>query len=139
MFRVAVDKKKFIYIYYILAQRMPQSRKLPFVGSLLHRRLSSCDASGTHKQKNKGKAKAIRAHAELKRVDHAFVTPRVKSAAKSREAVSLLNQIVVKKDRLLKKAIENMDRKEKTLLTSQNNDFLKFVSSYPPSVLQPRR
>ncbi|CAM9108664.1 unnamed protein product, partial [Hapterophycus canaliculatus] len=82
--------------------------------------------SGTHKQKNQRKDKGSRAQAEPKRVDHAFVTPRVKSAAKSREAVSLLNQIVVKKDRLLKKAIENMDRKEKTLLTNQNNDFLKF-------------
>ncbi|CAM9707759.1 unnamed protein product, partial [Scytosiphon promiscuus] len=82
--------------------------------------------SGTHKQTNQKKGKEPRMQAKSKGVDHAFVTPRVKSAAKSREAVSLLNQIVVKKDGLLKKAIENMDRKEKTLLTNQNNDFLKF-------------
>lgn len=57
------------------------------------------------------------------------MTPRVKSAAKSRQAVALLNKIVGEKDSLLKDAISNMERKEKTLLTNKNNDFLKFVST----------
>lgn len=57
------------------------------------------------------------------------MTPRVKSAAKSRQAVTLLNKIVGEKDSLLKRAISNMERKEKTLLTNKNNDFLKFVST----------
>ena len=86
-----------------------------------------CD-SGTHKQKDPGKQNGSGGQAARKTVDHAFVTPRVKSAAKSRQAVSVLNEIVSKKDLLLKKAIENMERKERTLLTSKNNDFLKFVS-----------
>lgn len=84
--------------------------------------------SGTHKQKDQGKRKGSTRQAAPKTLDHAFVTPRVKSAAKSRQAVSLLNKIVSEKDRLLKKAIETMERKERTLLTSKNNDFLKFVS-----------
>lgn len=86
------------------------------------------DDSGTHKQRGPGKGNGSSGQAAAKTLDHAFVTPRVKSAAKSRQAVSLLNEIVSSKDRLLKKAIESMERKERTLLTSKNNDFLKFVS-----------
>lgn len=56
------------------------------------------------------------------------MTSRVKSAAKSRQAVSLLNQIVSERDSLLKDAIQGMERKEKAKLTNKNNDFLKFVS-----------
>ncbi|CAB1099978.1 unnamed protein product [Ectocarpus sp. CCAP 1310/34] len=44
-----------------------------------------------------------------------------------RIAVSLLNRIVGEKDTLLKDAIQGMERKDKALLTSKNNDFLKFV------------
>ncbi|CAN0508977.1 unnamed protein product, partial [Ectocarpus sp. 8 AP-2014] len=40
--------------------------------------------------------------------------------------VSLLNRIVGEKDTLLKDAIQGMERKDKALLTSKNNDFLKF-------------
>eukprot|EP00903_Cladosiphon_okamuranus_P009917 g9414.t3 len=82
--------------------------------------------SGTHKQRDQAKGSETRGPSAPKTLDHAFVTPRVKSAAKSREAVSLLNKIVSEKDSLLKKAIETMERKERTLLTSKNNDFLKF-------------
>lgn len=85
--------------------------------------------SGTHKQKDDGKGNGSNGQAPPKTLDHAFVTPRVKSAAKSRQAVALLNKIVGEKDSLLKRAISNMERKEKTLLTSKNNDFLKFVST----------
>lgn len=87
------------------------------------------NASGTHKQREHGKGDGSSKQPPPKSLDHAFVTPRVKSAAKSRQAVSLLNQIVGEKDTLLKDAIQGMERKDKALLTSKNNDFLKFVSS----------
>lgn len=98
--------------------------------------MSSCD-SGTHKQKDQEKRSRPSGQAAPNTLDHAFVTPRVKSAAKSRQAVSLLNKIVSEKDRLLKGAIESMERKEKILLTSKNNDFLKFVSGPPASFNSP--
>lgn len=92
--------------------------------------------SGTHKQRDQGTRNESSGQSAPKTLDHAFVTPRVKSAAKSRQAVSLLNKIVSEKDSLLKKAIETMERKERTLLTSKNNDFLKFVSA-PPAFCPP--
>ncbi|CAN0510344.1 unnamed protein product [Ectocarpus sp. 12 AP-2014] len=82
--------------------------------------------SGTHKQREHGKGDGSSKQPPPKSLDHAFVTPRVKSAAKSRQAVSLLNRIVGEKDTLLKDAIQGMERKDKALLTSKNNDFLKF-------------
>lgn len=57
-----------------------------------------------------------------------FVTPRVKSAAKSRRAVALLNSIVDAKDKLLKEVIVSMDRSARNHLISKSNDFVKFVS-----------
>ncbi|CAM9135218.1 unnamed protein product [Ectocarpus fasciculatus] len=82
--------------------------------------------NGTHKQREHGNGDGSSKQPPPKSLDHAFVTPRVKSAAKSRQAVSLLNQIVGEKDTLLKDAIQGMERKDKALLTSKNNDFLKF-------------
>ncbi|CAN0321501.1 unnamed protein product [Pylaiella littoralis] len=82
--------------------------------------------SGIHKQKDQGKGIEPDGKAATKPLDHAFVTSRVKSAAKSRQAVSLLNQIVSERDSLLKDAIQGMERKEKAKLTNKNNDFLKF-------------
>ncbi|CAN0542965.1 unnamed protein product, partial [Ectocarpus sp. 8 AP-2014] len=43
--------------------------------------------SGTHKQREHGKGDASSKQPPPKSLDHAFVTPRVKSAAKSRQAV----------------------------------------------------
>lgn len=103
---------------------------LNYIQLALELRSSPDDASGTHKQKDQVKRKGPSEQEATKTLDHAFVTPRVKSAAKSRKAVSLLNQIVREKDSLLKKAIEGMERKEKAILTNANNDFLKFVSDY---------
>lgn len=86
--------------------------------------------SGTHKQQGKRKdgegstENAVRPNG----LNHDFATPRVKSAAKSRKAVSLLNSIVDAKDDLLKEAIVSMDRSARNHLISKNNDFVKFVS-----------
>lgn len=63
-------------------------------------------------------------------VNHDFATPRVKSAAKSRKAVALLNKIVDAKDDLLKNAIVSMDKSARNHLISKNNDFVKFVRWY---------
>lgn len=86
--------------------------------------------SGTHKQqgKRKGGEGSRGAAVQPKGLNHDFATPRVKSATKSRKAVSLLNSIVDAKDDLLKEAIVSMDRSARNRLISKNNDFVKFVS-----------
>lgn len=84
--------------------------------------------SGTHKQRGQGKGKNSEVEVRPKGLNHDFATPRVKSAAKSRRAVLLLNSIVDAKDNLLKEAIIAMDHKTRNFIISKNNDFIKFVS-----------
>lgn len=82
--------------------------------------------SGIHRQKKPKGSGEARAQPNSKA--HDIATPRVKSAAKSRKAVALLNSIVDAKDDLLKEAIVSMDHKARNHLISKNNDFVKFVS-----------
>ncbi|CAM9891377.1 unnamed protein product, partial [Choristocarpus tenellus] len=58
--------------------------------------------------------------------NHEFATPRVKSAAKSRDAISVLNSVVDTKDRILKEAICSLDPKQRNRLIVGRNDFVKF-------------
>lgn len=97
----------------------------------------SCDpphsiTSGIYRQKKSKDQAAPGAHPDTK--EHDFATPRVKSAAKSRKAVTLLNSIVDTKDDLLKEAIVSMDHKARNHLISKNNDFIKFVSAPSPTL-----
>lgn len=89
--------------------------------------------SGFHRQKTSGgsaSGSGEKTEGQPKRnLNHEFATPRVKSAAKSRKAVALLNSIVDAKDDLLKQAIVSMDRSTRNHLISKNNDFVKFVST----------
>lgn len=90
------------------------------------------DGSGGHRRGGKAKKASKCVVERAKGLDHEFATPRVKSAAKSREAVLQLNNIVYTKDNLLRKAIVSMDHKMRNALVTRNNDFIKFVSACFP-------